>query len=395
MLLPLEFEEILEDSVVSMHRVMNFNPGPAALPLAALEQARDELLDFQGTGMSILEHSHRGEAYEAVHYETMDLLRELLAIPEDYDVLLLQGGASQQFAMVPMNFLRPGARARYVVTGSWSEKALSEARAVAALSGSEVEVAARTVVDEQAGRTLSRMPAAAEISDGGDAAYLHLTTNETIDGLQFPTDPETATFGLPEASPLIADMSSDLLSRRIDVGQFALIYAGAQKNFGPSGVTVVIARRDFLAGGRDDLPVIFSYKTHSKSRSLYNTPPAFSIYLVRNVLQWIKSCGGVAAIERANREKASLLYETIDRYAALYACPAASSSRSMMNVVFRLPSEELEKRFLAGADQREMVGLQGHRSVGGIRASCYNAVPLAWVQALSGYMEDFAAEVAR
>jgi len=372
---------------------MNFNPGPAALPPAALEQARDELLDFQGTGMSILEHSHRGEAYEAVHYETIALLEELLAIPDGYDVLLLQGGASQQFAMVPMNFLRPGACARYVVTGSWSEKAVSEARAVAALSGSEVEVAGRTVVDEQAGHRQSRMPAAVEIADGGDAAYLHVTTNETIDGLQFPTAPETASFALPEASPLVADMSSDLLSRRIDVGQFALIYAGAQKNFGPSGVTVVIARRDFLAGGRDDLPVIFSYKTHSKNRSLYNTPPAFSIYLVRNVLQWIKSCGGVGEIERANRQKAALLYETIDRHAALYACPAAPDSRSMMNVIFRLPSEELEKRFLAGAEEREMVGLQGHRSVGGIRVSCYNAVPLAWVQALSNYMKDFAAKV--
>jgi phosphoserine aminotransferase len=371
---------------------MNFNPGPAALPLAALEQARDELLDFQGTGMSIIEHSHRGPTYEAVHYEAMDLLRELLSIPDDYDVLLLQGGASQQFAMVPMNFLRADNRARYTVTGSWSDKATGEARAVAALYGSAVEVAARCVTEDSAGEQLSRMPAAAEMRDGGEAVYLHVTTNETIDGLQFPTDPETAVFDLPADSPLVADMSSDLLSRRIDVGQFALIYAGAQKNFGPSGVTVVIARREFIAAGRDDLPVIFSYKTHSKNRSLYNTPPTFAVYLLRNVLRWIKSSGGVAAIERENRRKSSLLYAAIDRYPALYACPAAAGSRSTMNVVFRLPSDEIEKRFLAGADEREMVGLAGHRSVGGVRVSCYNAVTLEWVQALCAYMEEFAAD---
>jgi phosphoserine aminotransferase len=234
------------------------------------------------------------------------------------------------------------------------------------------------------------MPSAAEIADKAEAAYLHVTTNETIDGLQYPTDPETAALGFPSGAPLVADMSSDFLSRRIDAGQFSLIYAGAQKNFGPSGAVVVVARRDFIAAGRDDLPVILSYKTHSKNRSLYNTPPTFAIYLLRNVLQWIKSSGGVAAIERENRRKSSLLYDAIDRHPDLFACPVAPGSRSMMNVVFRLPSEDVEKRFLAGAEAHEMVGLPGHRSVGGVRVSCYNAVSVAWVEALVSYMEDFA-----
>lgn len=373
-----------------MQRAMNFNPGPAALALSALELARDELLDFQGTGMSIVEHSHRGEAYEAVHNETIGLLRELLQMPEDYDVLLLQGGGSQQFALVPMNFLRPGASASYVVTGSWSDKAAGEARAIAALYGAEVQVAGTVIQDRNGAKSLARMPNMEEIRDSQDAAFLHVTTNETIDGLQFPTDPETGALSLPDGAPIVADMSSDFLGRRIDAGQCALIYAGAQKNFGPSGVTVVIVRRDFLAGARDDIPAILSYKVHSKNNSLYNTPPAFAIYLVRNVLRWMKAAGGLTAIEAQNRRKAALLYEVIDTNPDLYACPVAPGSRSIMNIVFRLPSAEVEKRFLGGAEERQMVGLPGHRSVGGIRVSCYNAVSLEWVQALAAYMQEFA-----
>lgn len=372
-----------------MRRVMNFNPGPAALPLPALELARDEFLDYQGTGMSIVEHSHRGEAYEAVHYETIALLRETLSISDDYEVLLLQGGGSQQFAQVPMNFLRRDSHAGYVLTGSWSEKAIAEARTVAALYGAGVQIAAAAMQDHRPDRTYARMPTREEIHDG-DTTFLHVTTNETIDGLQFPADPETAVLSLPETAPIVADMSSDFLSRRINIEQFALVYAGAQKNIGPSGVTVLIARREFLAGGRDDIPAIFSYKVHSGSHSLYNTPPAFAIYLVRNVLRWVKSAGGLPAIEAMNRRKAALLYETIDAHPDLYACPVAPASRSTMNIVFRLPSKELEQRFLAGAVEREMVGLPGHRSVGGVRVSCYNAVPIEWVQALAVYMQEFA-----
>lgn len=369
-------------------RVMNFNPGPAALPLPVLEQARDELLDFAGTGMSIMEHSHRGRPYEAVHQEAMDLLRQLLDLPQSYDILFLQGGASQQFAQVPMNVLGPGRSAGYVITGAWSEKAYAEATAMVALTGGEVAVAASTA--EPAGETTTyrRVPEPAEIRVPPGAAYVHLTSNETIHGVQFAAQPG-ATFPDLGGVPLVCDMSSDLLWRKIEVQDFAFIYGGAQKNLGPSGVLVVLARKDFIAGGRQDLPAIFQYRTHAGQRSLFNTPPTFAVYLMRHVLSWIRKSGGLQQIEQWNREKARLLYGVIDDHAAFYRCPVAQGSRSVMNVVFRLPDESLEARFIEEAERQGMIGLKGHRSVGGIRVSTYNAVPPAWVQALSAFMTDF------
>jgi phosphoserine aminotransferase len=374
-----------------MNRVMNFNPGPAALPLEALEAARDELLDFQGTGMSIIEHSHRGEAYEAVHFEAMDLTRELLDLPAEYDVLLLQGGASQQFALVPMNYLRDGTSAGYLVTGSWSDKALAEAKSVAAILGAHIQVVATSAQEERGGRTYSRLPTSEEIRPSPDLAYVHVTSNETIEGMEFPSDTEGRIAAFPSGRALVADMSSDFLARKIDVSRYALIYAGAQKNIGPSGLVVVLAQREFIAQGRDDIPTIFRYSTHSKSKSLYNTPPSFAVYLLRNVLRWMKAAGGLNAIEALNRRKAARLYNVIDANADFYRCPVDTGSRSIMNIVFRLPSEELEDRFIETADKEGMVGLRGHRSVGGVRVSCYNAVGLDWVEALATYMERFAA----
>ncbi len=370
-----------------MARALNFNAGPAALPLPALERAREELTDFVGSGMSVMEHSHRGKEYEAVHNEAIALLRELLGLPDTHDVLFLQGGASMQFAQIPMNFLPPGRSADYVVTGAWSEKAVSEAKAWAALSGSSVRVACSTGVPLSEGgkdKAYTRVPSQGELKLDGNAAYLHLTSNETIHGVEFTDFPDAG------AVPLIADMSSDFLWRKVDAGKFAMIYAGAQKNIGPSGIVVVVARKDFVAGGRKDLPKIFQYRTHAENNSLYNTPPTFGIYLVRNVLSWAKSVGGLAQIEKWNREKAGLLYGAMDARPDFFRCPVDKASRSVMNVVFRLPSEALEEKFVGEAKKRRMIGLKGHRSVGGIRVSLYNAVTVDNVKELVAFMNEFA-----
>jgi phosphoserine aminotransferase len=362
-----------------MTRTMNFSPGPAALPLSALERARDELLDFAGTGMSVMEQSHRDKAYEAVHDEALSLLRELLAIPESHDVLFLQGGASLQFALVPMSFLPPGGSADYVLCGAWGVKAHTEATAWAATIGGKARLAAST--REQGFRRVAT-PAEAQVDPG--AAYVHWTSNETIHGVQYLDLPR---FG---AAPQVCDMSSDFLWRKIDVAPFALLYAGAQKNLGPSGVTVVVAERAFIDRGRKDLPSILQFRAHAEAKSLLNTPPTFAIYLVRNVALWLKGLGGLDAIERRNRAKANLLYAAIDENAGFFRAPVERASRSVMNVVFRLPSEEIEKRFIEEAREHAMVGLKGHRSVGGIRVSLYNAVEPEWVDALTQLMRDFA-----
>jgi phosphoserine aminotransferase len=361
-----------------MRHPMNFNAGPATLPLPALERAREELLDFAGTGISVMEHSHRGKDYERVHDEAMALLRALLSLPDGHDVLFLQGGASLEFARVPMSFLPPGASADYVVTGAWGEKALSEAKAWAGVAGAQVRVAASS---KALGYTRVIRPDEASLDDR--AAYVHLTTNETIHGVQYLEIPR---FG---DRPLVADMSSDFLWRPIDVSRFAFVYAGAQKNIGPSGVLVVLARHEFLEGGRRDLPKILQYRSHAEARSLLNTPPTFGIYLVRNVLDWLKQTGGLEAAERRNRAKAADLYAAVDRHVDFYRCPVERGSRSVMNAVFRLPSEELEKRFVEDAAKSGMIGLKGHRSVGGIRVSLYNAVEPEWVSALASFMNDF------
>jgi phosphoserine aminotransferase len=357
-----------------MARAMNFNAGPAALPLDALERAQRELPDFAGTGMSIMEHSHRGKAYEAVHNEAITLVRELLAVPDSYDVLFLQGGASQQFAVVPMNLLPAGKSADYIVTGAWGKKAFQEAKTVGTVrSAAKLDPEAKP----------SRVPKASDLDLDPNAAYVHLTSNETIGGNQFHEFPDVG------AVPLVADMSSDILWRPIDVSKFGLIYAGAQKNIGPSGVALVIVKKELVAAGRTDVPKIFRYSTHAAENSLYNTPPTFSVYLVRNVLDSVKKNGGLAAMEKRNREKASLIYTAIDARPGFYSCPVERDARSVMNVVFNLPTPDLEAEFLAAAQKKGMVGLKGHRSVGGIRASIYNAVTLEWVQALADFMNGF------
>jgi phosphoserine aminotransferase len=364
-----------------MRRPMNFNPGPATLPLPALQRARDELLDFAGSGMSVMEHSHRGKDYEAVHDEALSRLRVLLAVPADTDILFLQGGASMQFALVPMSFLPPGGSADYVVTGAWTSKAYSEAQKWAGIAEARVNVAAST---REGDGTYRRVARPDEATLDPKAAYVHWATNETIHGVQYLEHPR---FG---AAPQVCDMSSDFLWRPVDVTPFAMIYAGAQKNIGPSGVTVVVVRRDFLESGRKDLPSILQYRAHAAARSLLNTPPTFGIYLVRNVLAWIDDVGGLAAIEKRNRAKAGALYGAIDAHAGFYLAPVEEGSRSVMNVVFHLATEALEKRFVDEAKREGMVGLKGHRSVGGIRVSLYNAVEPAWCDELARFMNDFA-----
>jgi phosphoserine aminotransferase len=371
-----------------MARTMNFNAGPAALPLAALERAKAELTDFAGSGMSVMEHSHRGKEYEKVHDEAISLMRELLAVPDSHEVLFLQGGASQLFAQLPMNLLGKGAVGEYVVTGAWGEKALAEAKTVAALQGGEARVAATTGTGDGKEKSYVRVPLPSEVKATPGAAYLHVTSNETIHGVEYEVDPARP---FPSGGgPLIADMSSDFLWRRFDVSRFALVYAGAQKNIGPSGVVVVIASKDLVAKGRKDIPKIFQLRTAQENRSLYNTPPTFGIYMVRNVLAWLKGEGGLAAIEARNRKKAAVLYGAIDANPGFYRSPVERESRSVMNIVFRLPSEALEEAFVAEAKKRGMVGLKGHRSVGGIRVSTYNAVEPAWVDALVELMKEFA-----
>jgi phosphoserine aminotransferase len=357
-------------------RAINFNAGPAGLPLPALERARDEFIDFQGSGMSILEHSHRGKDYEAVHDEAIALLTRLLGLTDTHQVLFLQGGASLQFAMLPMNFLPPGGSADYILTGTWSEKALDEAKVVGSprVAGSSIGPDKR----------YTRIPRQAELELDPRAAYVHLTSNNTIFGTQWHAWPQVG------AVPLVADMSSDFLWRPTDVSRFAFIYAGAQKNLGPSGVTVVIVRKDFMSKGRKDLPKILRYSTFAENNSMYNTPPTFAIYLMRNVLSWIDKQGGLTAMEKRNTAKAELLYGALDRMAGFYTAPVDKAARSTMNVVFRLRTEALDDEFVSAAKKARMVGLKGHRSAGGIRVSTYNAVSLEDVQALVSFMETFA-----
>ncbi len=355
-----------------MPKKYNFNPGPAILPQEVLKTAQTELLDYAGTGMSVMEMSHRSKEFEAIIQAAEDKLRQQLAIPQNYSVLFLQGGASLQFGMIPMNLLK-GKKADYIHTGEWAKKAIKEAK----LFGS-VNIAASSE-----DKNFSYIPEKFNFSP--DAVYVHLTSNETIGGIQWHHFPDTGKV------PLLVDMSSDILSRHIDMSKFGLIYAGAQKNMGPAGVTVVIIRNDLLESGADGLSTMLSYKTHAKEKSLYNTPPCFAIYIVKLVLEWIEKAGGLAAIEARNNEKAKLLYEAIDGQ-PFYRGTAAVKDRSKMNVTFRLPSEELEEKFVAEAKKTGLIGLKGHRSVGGCRASLYNAMDQAGVKELVKLMEKFAKE---
>ncbi|UVI31800.1 3-phosphoserine/phosphohydroxythreonine transaminase [Paenibacillus spongiae] len=354
-------------------RAYNFNAGPAALPLEVLQQAQEQLVDYEGAGMSIMEMSHRGEIYEKVHNEAISLLRELYEIPANYKVLLLQGGASTQFAMIPMNLLKSGQVGSYVMTGSWADKAIKEAKLIG-----ETAVAATSEADK-----FNRIPNISDIQIPANSAYLHVTSNETIEGTQYKQFPVT------NEVPLIADMSSDIMSKPIDVSKFGMIYAGAQKNLGPSGVTIVIAREDLVSESPKSIPTMLRYDTHVKNNSLYNTPPSFSVYLANLMLKWVQAKGGAAAIEQYNRDKTKLIYDTIDQSGGFYRGFADTDSRSVMNITFRIQTEELEKQFVKESEQHGFVGLKGHRSVGGLRASTYNAVPLESCKALAEFMSDF------
>jgi phosphoserine aminotransferase len=354
-------------------RNVNFNPGPAALPLSVLKIVQEELLDYQGTGMSILESSHRAKEFETINDQAIALVRELLGLGTDYQVLFLGGGASTQFAVIPMNFCGEGKTAAYVDTGEFANKALKECQIVA-----KAHVAFSSKEEKY-----RRVPKISEIKYPQDAAYLHICTNNTIEGTQFQEFPDTGKI------PLIADMSSEIASRQLDFKKFALFYAGAQKNLGPAGVTLVAIRNDFLATAKQGLPTMFSYKTHVDNKSLYNTPPVFGIYIMKLVLDWIKSQGGLAGIEKVNKAKKDLLYGAIDAAADFYKGTAEKSSRSGMNVTMRLPTEEMENKFIAAAQKEGLLGIKGHRSVGGIRFSIYNAVSLDDIKKTVDFMGKF------
>lgn len=357
-------------------KVHNFNAGPAIMPQAVLREAQAELLDYQGTGISILEASHRAKEFETINAEAQATLKRLLGLGDDYSVLFLQGGASLQFAMLPMNFLTPGTVADYILTGSWSEKAIAEA----GLLG-EVRVAGSTGAEGY-----RRTPRGDELSFSDNSAYVHLTTNETIHGTQWHTLPPVEILG---DRPLVADMSSDILSRPLDASRFAMIYAGAQKNLGPSGATVVIARRAWLDQAPTTIPAVLRYATHAKADSLYHTPPTFAVYLLNLTLRWIESEGGLTAIGERNARKAAIIYDAIDRSDGYYRGHADPGSRSQMNITFRLPGEADEKAFVKEATASGLIGLAGHRSVGGIRASIYNAMSEEGCAALAAFMEAF------
>jgi phosphoserine aminotransferase len=354
-------------------RVFNFSAGPAALPLEVLEQARDELIDWQGGGMSVMEISHRSKAFVAVAEKAEADFRELLSVPSNYQVLFLQGGATGQFSAIPMNLATEQSVVDYVNTGSWSKKALGDARRYC-----KVNVAA-----DAADSGYSTIPAVAAWKLSKDAAYLHYTPNETIGGVEFHFVPEIG------ATPLVADMSSTLLSRPVDVSKFGLIYAGAQKNIGPSGITVVIVRDDLIGRARPATPLVFDYKAMADEGSMLNTPPTFGWYFAGLVFQWLKRQGGVAAMAEINRAKSAKLYAAIDG-SGFYRNPVARDCRSWMNVPFTLARPELDKQFLSEAKAAGLTNLEGHRSAGGMRASLYNALPLAGVNALVEFMQEFA-----
>jgi phosphoserine aminotransferase len=352
-------------------RIHNFNAGPAAIPLKVLETAQSEMLDMAGSGMSVMEMSHRSKEFQAVIDGAEAGIRRLMQVPEDYAVLFLQGGASLQFAMIPMNLRRPGKSADYVDTGSWASKAIKEAK----LTG------ATNVAWSGKAENYSRTPKAGELRLLPDAEYLHICTNETIGGIRWPRFPEVQV-------PIIADASSEILSRPIDVRRFAMIYAGAQKNLGPSGLAVVIVKRELAERAPETVPIILRYSTHLADGSMYNTPNTWGVYMLLRTCEWLESIGGVQAIEKINEQKAETLYQVIDS-SDFWRSPVERESRSIMNVVWRLPSEALEEQFVSQAKKAGMVGLKGHRSVGGIRASIYNAVPRESVDALASFMKEF------
>ena len=357
-----------------MTRVFNFSAGPAVLPEPVLRTAADEMLDWHGSGMSVMEMSHRGKEYIAIHAEAEGLLRELLAIPSNYKVVFLQGGAIGQNAIVPMNLLRGRTGADYVNTGEWSKKSIKEAKKYCTVNvAASSEATHFTSVPKQDSWKLDP-----------NAAYVHICSNETIGGVEYHWTPDTGDV------PLVADMSSNIMSRPVDVSRYGLIYAGAQKNMGPSGVTVIIVRDDLIGHALPITPSAFDYKQQADNDSMLNTPPTYAIYIAGLVFKWLKAQGGLAAMEAHNRKKAALLYDYLDA-TSFYSSPIARDDRSLMNVPFKLRDESLDEAFLKGAQQRNMLQLKGHRSVGGMRASIYNAMPIEGVKALVAYMKEFEA----
>ena len=356
-----------------MGRIYNFGAGPSMMPLPVLEQAQRELLDYKGSGMSMLEISHRNALFEEVNDQAQAHIKQLLGMDDSWVVMFMGGGASLQFSMIPMNFLTPGKVAAYAITSTFSEKAIKEAHKV----GKAVEIYSSKATG------LDRVPRPEELKLPENCAYLHLTGNCTAEGPEYFDYPDTGDV------PLIVDMSSDILSRTIPLDKFSLIYNGAQKNIGPAGVTVVMAKKEFLKGRDPQLPTMMNYETFADHDSTYNTPPVFGVYLVDLMSQWLLDQGGLGAMEKRNRAKAKLVYDVLDAHPGFYLGHAQKDSRSLMNVTFNLPSKELETRFVAEAKEQGLAGLKGHRSIGGIRASIYNAMPLEGAQALTDFMENF------
>lgn len=359
-----------------MARIFNFAAGPATLPLEVLQQAADRLVDYENNGMSLIEMSHRGKVYERVHNEAIALAREILGIPATHHVLLLQGGATLQFGMIPMAFLHAGLSADYVLTGTWAQKAYEDAKVIGRVSAAW----------DGAGEKYMRIPAQNELKLTAGAAYAHICSNETIGGIQWPYFPATG------AVPLIADMSSEIMSRSLPWDRLDMVYAGTQKNLAPAGMALVIMSDRLAQRARKDVPAYLRYDLHVKDNSLYNTPPSFVVWMTGLTLAWIKSIGGLAEIERRREEKAQMLYRMIDCSGGYYRNPVDKGSRSPMNVVWRLPSEDLENKFIKEAEKESLNGLKGHRSVGGCRASIYNALPVEGVRALVGFMKQFMAK---
>ena len=355
-------------------RKSNFSAGPAALPLPVLEEVQETLVDYRGNGLSLLESSHRSKMYEEVHNEAVALFKELMGLPESYRVVFLGGGATLQFSMVPMNFLTPGKSCDIVLSGTWAKNALSDAR----------KIGGAKVVFDGTESNFTTLPKSDDIYNA-DAAYVHITSNETIGGLQWKKYPDTGDV------PLIADMSSDIMGSPLPIEKFSMIYAGAQKNLGPSGVAVAIIHEKLLERCPKTLTAYLNYATHADKNSLYNTPPVFSIYIMMLVLRWVKEQGGVSKMQELSSQKAGAVYQAIDGSGGYYTCPVERENRSVMNVVFRLPSEELEKKFLKESEAEGMIGLKGHRDVGGCRASLYNAMPVEGALTLARFMNDFAA----
>ncbi len=356
-----------------MARIFNFAAGPSILPLSALEEAAGKLVDFNQSGMSLIEMSHRGKIYEGVHNEALKLTRELLAVPEDFQILFLQGGATLQFGMIPIAFLKSGMTADYVITGSWAQKAFEDGK----VTGN-----AKVVWDGKDNK-YTRIPAAGELKFTSGAAYALICSNETIGGIQWQSYPDTG------GIPLIVDASSDVMSRPLQWDRIGMLFAGTQKNLAPAGMALVIIKKELIGKARTDVPAYLRYDLHDKNNSLYNTPPSFTVWMTLLTLQWIKSIGGMKEIERRRDEKAGIIYSAIDSSGGYYKSPVDKASRSRMNVVWRLQSEDLEDKFIKEAEKQGLDGLKGHRSVGGCRASIYNAMPVEGVKALAAFMQDF------